>query len=128
MTFFIHKPRQAIGLLYIILYILILLVYLFFLNDDQSWLSESKFTAMVFLWFILSFAVKVSMVWNRVIELLNLLAVLAFMSISFTYNPKPAYASSIQDFCYYLYIIGGSACDFFDFLYQSGARRPEDTA
>ena len=126
MSFFIHRPRQAIGLIYVLLYISIFFVFVFVLRDDQSWITESKFTATVFLWFILSFAVKVSMVMDRIFELLNLMAVLAFMSIAFTYNPKPAHTSSIQDFCYYLYIIGGFACDFFDFLYESGAKRAKD--
>jgi hypothetical protein len=127
MTFYIRRPRQAIGLIYILMYIMILFTYVFIMRDDQSWLIESKFTATVFLWFMLSLAVKVSMFMNRTIELLNLVALLAFMSIGITYIPQPAHYSSVQDFCYYLYIIGGSACDFFDFLYESVPRRPEGT-
>jgi len=127
MSFSIRRPRQAVGLIYILLYIFLFFTYAVFLRDDQSWAMQSKFTATVMLWFVLSLAVKVSMFMNRIFELLNLVALLAFMSIGFTYIPHPAHYSSIEDFCYYLYYLGGPACDFFDFLYESTARRPEDT-
>ena len=104
----------------------IFLAYVFILEDDQSWLSEFKFTVTVFIWLILSLAVKVSMVTDRVIELLNLSAVMAFLSIGFTYHPNLDHPSSIQNFCYYLYFIGGSACDFFDFIYQGAASPQKD--
>ena len=127
MTFSIHRLRQAIGLIYILMYTAIFFAYAFSIEDDQSWQNEFKFTITVFIWFILSLAVKVSMVMDRVIELLNLLAVLAFLSIGFAYHPNIDHPSSIQDFSYYLYFIGVSACDFFDFIYQGAASRPKDT-
>ena len=127
MTAYIHRPRQAIGLLYIVAYIGFLLAYVFIIEDDRSWLAEPKFTATVFIWFILSLAVKASMVMNRVVELLNVTAMVAFFSIGFTYHPNPDNPSSIQNFCYYLSIMGGSACDLFDFIYEGAAKRPEDT-
>lgn len=127
MTLYIHRPRQAIGLLYIVAYVAIFLTYVFFLSDDQSWMTAPKFTATVFIWFILSLSVKASMLVNRTIELLNVAALVAFLSIGFTYHPNPDNPSSIQNFCYYLYFIGGSACDVFDFIYEGAARRPEDT-
>ncbi len=126
MTSYIHRPRQAIGLIYIVTYIVILFSYVFILEDDRSWLIEPKFTATVFIWFLLSLAVKFSMVMNRVIELLNVAALLAFLSIGFAYHPNPDNPSSIHNFCYYLYLIGGSACDVFDFIYEGAAGRPED--
>ena len=125
MPFYIHRPRQAIGLIYILLYIFIFFTYAIILGDDQSWAIEPKFTIMVVLWFILSLAVKVSMFMNRMIELLNLAALVAVMSIGFTYHPQPGHFSSIENFCYYLNFFGGSVCDFFDLLYEAGARRPE---
>ena len=126
MPFYIHRPRQAIGLIYILMYIFIFLTYIFVLRDDSSWAIEPKFTITVILWFILSLAVKVSMLMNRAIEMLNLVALVAVMSIGFAYYPQPGHHTSIENFCYYLNIIGGSACDFFDFLYESGARRPKE--
>ena len=96
------------------------------LRDDQSWTTEPKFTVTVILWFILSLAVKVSMFMNRRIELLNLGALIAVMSIGFTYVPQSGYFSSIEYFCYYLHFLGGSACDFFDFLFEGGAHRSEE--
>jgi len=125
MSFYIHRPRQAIGLIYMLMYIFIFFTYAFILRDD-SWAIEPKFTVMVILWFILSLAVKVSMFMNRIIELLNLVALVAVMSIGFVYIPQPGHFSSIENFCYYLNFIGGSICDFFDFVYESAARRPED--
>jgi hypothetical protein len=107
------------------MYIFIFFTYAFILKDD-SWAIEPKFTIMVILWFILSLAVKVSMFMNRIIELLNLVALVAVMSIGFVYIPQPGHFSSIENFCYYLNFIGGSICDFFDFVYESAARRPED--
>ena len=109
------------------MYLSIFFTYAFFLSDDRSWAIEPKFTVTVSLWFILSLAVKVSMFMNRIIELLNLFALVAFLSIWFTYNPQPGQYSSIENFCYYLNLVGGSACDFFDFLYESAARRPEES-
>ena len=123
MPFYIHRPRQVIGLIYILMYIFIFVTYASTLRDDQSWVIEPKFTATVILWFTLSLAVKVSMFMNRIIELLNLVALVAFMSIGFTYYPHPGHSSSIENFCYYLSFIGGPVCDFFDFLYESAARR-----
>jgi hypothetical protein len=126
MPFYIHRPRQAIGLLYILLYIFIFFTFALILRDDQSWSIEPKFTAAVIVWFISSLAVKVSMFMNRKIELLNLGALVAVMSLGFAYVPHPGQFSAIENFCYYLHLIGGSACDFFDFLYEGGARRLED--
>ena len=126
MPFNIHRPRQAVGLIYILMYIFIFFTYAIILRDDQSWVIEPKFTVTVILWFILSLAVKVTMFMNRIIELLNLVALVALMSIPFTYNPHPGHFSSIENFCYYLNFFGGSACDFFDFLYEGAAKRPED--
>jgi hypothetical protein len=126
MTFYIHRPRQAVGLIYILVYIVIFFAYAFARRDDQSWTIESKFTVTAILWFILSLAVKVSMLTNRTSELLNLSAIVAFMSIGFTYNPQPDHLSSIENFCYYLNFAGGSACDLFDFVYEAAAKRPED--
>ena len=127
MGLYIHRPRQAIGLLYILMYGAILVAYVFFLEDDRSWMTEPEFTATVFIWFILSLAVKVSMLTNRVVELLNVAAMAAFLSIGFTYHPNLYDPSAIQNFCYYLYVIGGSACDVFDFIYEGAAKRPEET-
>ena len=127
MGFRIRKPRQFFGLLYILIYMLIFFTYAFIRRDDQSWTIESKFTVAVILWFILSLSVKVSMLMDRTIELLNLVAVVAFMSIGFTYIPQPDHFSSIENLCYYLNMLGGSACDLFDFIYSGAARRPEET-
>jgi hypothetical protein len=124
--FYIHRPRQVVGLLYILIYIFIFFTYAVILRDDQSWTIEPKFTVMVILWFMLSLAVKISMFMNRGIELLNLFALVALMSLGLTYNQHPGHFSSIENFCYYLNFIGGSACDFFDFLYEAPARRPKD--
>ena len=66
------------------------------------------------------------MFMNRIFELLNLAALVAVMSIPFAYHPHPGHFSSIENFCYYLNVVGGSLCDFFDFLYESAARRPKD--
>ena len=60
-------------------------------------------------------------------ELLNLVALVAFMSIGFIYHPQPGHLSSIENFCYYLNFSGGSACDLFDFVYEAVAKHPEDT-
>ena len=127
MTFHIHRPRQAVGLLYIVMYFAILFAYVFVMEDDRSWMTAPKFTATVAVWFILSMAVKVSMLADRTIELLNVAAMAAFLSIGFTYHPNPYHPNAIQNFCYYLYVIGGSACDLFDFIYEGASRRPEDT-
>ncbi len=127
MPFNINRLRQVVGLIYILMYIFIFFAYVFILRDDQSWMIQSKFTVTVMLWFMLSLAVKVSMFMNRAIEMLNLAAFLAFMSIGFTYNPQPGHYSSIENFSYYLYFIGGSACDLIDFLYEAAARRPGET-
>jgi len=126
MTIYIHRPRQAIGLIYILVYIFIFLTYAFVLTDDKSRAIEPEFTITVVLWFILSLAVKFSMAMNRSIELLNLFAILAFLSIGFTYYPQPGHYRSIEDLCYYLNLSGGSICDVCDFFYESVARRPED--
>ena len=125
MPFSIRRPRQAVGLIYILLYILIFFVYAILLSADQSWFIAPQFTIAVIVWFILSLAVKISMFMNRTIELLNLGALVAALSIGFLYIPHPGDFSSIEKFCYYLHLIGGSACDFFDFLYEAGAKRSE---
>jgi hypothetical protein len=127
MAFHIPRPRQIFGLSYILVYVLIFFYYAFIRRDDQSWTIESKFTVAVILWFIISLSVKVSMAMNRTIELLNLIAVVAFMSIGFTYIPQPDRFSSVENLCYYLNMLGGSACDLFDFIYAGAARHPEDT-
>ena len=114
-------------MIYGLMYILFFLYYAFIQRDDQSWTIESKFAVAVILWFMLSLAVKLSMMMNRIIELLNLIAIVAFMSIGFTYNPQPDHFSSIENFCYYLNFLGGSACDLFDFVYGAASRGPEDT-
>ena len=130
MQFNIYRLRQTVGLIYILLYISIFFTYVVILNDDKSWMVNSPFTAMVFLWFVLSLAVKVSMFMDRAVELLNLIATLAFLSIGFTYNPHPAPIgvghTSIENFCYYLHFIGGSACDFLDFLYEAVPKRQDE--
>ena len=95
------------------------------LPDDQSWAVDLKFTITVFVWFILSSAVKVSMFMNRSFELLNLFALVAFVSIGFFYNPVPGHHSPIENFVYYLYLIGGAACDAFDFVYEAVPKRQE---
>ena len=126
MPFKIRRPSQAIGLVYILRYISIFLIYAFVFEDDQSWALDLKFTTTVFVWFILSLSVKISMFMNRIFELLNLVAIVAFVSIGFTYNPLPGHHSSTEHFIYYLYFIGGAACDAFDFVYEAVPRRPED--
>jgi len=126
MSHYIHRPRQAIGLIYILMYIVFFFTYAFILKDDQSWAMTPKFTATVFIWFTLSLAVKVSMFVDRAVELLNLAAIGAFLSIGFTYNPQPDHYNSIENFCYYLHFMGGSVCDVCDFFYESCARRPKD--
>lgn len=123
----LHRPRQAIGLLYVVMYLGTFLAYVFILENDRSWMAAPKFTATVLIWFLLSLAVKVSMVTDRVVELLNVTAMMAFFSIGFTYHPNPDIPSSIQNFCYYLSFMGGSACDVFDFIYEGAAKRPEET-
>lgn len=129
MDFKIYRFRQAIGLVYILQYISVFFIYAFILKDDQSWVVKSSFTATVLLWFTLSLAVKVSMVLDHSIELLNLFATLAFLSIALVYNPRPTPIgfgnTSIENFCYYLHFIGGSACDFFDFLYEAVPKRQD---
>ena len=127
MTLYIQRPRQAVGLIYIVMYILIFFIYAVIRRDDQSWTIESKFTVAVILWFMISLAVKVSMFTNRTIELLNLVSVVSFMSIAFTYIPQPDHFSSIENFCYYLNLIGGSAVDLCDFVYEGASSRPKDT-
>ena len=126
MAFYIRRTRQTIGLIYILLYMVIFITYAFIRNDDQSWTIESKFTVSVLLWFILSLAVKVTMFTNRIFELLNLISIVAFMSIAFTYIPRPDNFSSIENFCYYLNMFGGSAIDLFDFVYEGAAGPPKD--
>lgn len=130
MPFHIHRPRQVIGLIYILMYISIFFTYTIILKDS-SWVIEPKFTIMVIIWFILSFAVKVTMFMNRAFELLNLAALVAVMSIAFFYVPQPPHLktgfSSIEYFCFYLNIVGGSACDFFDFVYEGAARPSTNT-
>ena len=124
MTLRIYRFRQAVGLIYILLY-MVIFAYAFMLRDYQPAEISSTFALTVMLWFVLSLAVKVSMLMNRIIELLNLFALLAFMSIGITYIPHPAHYSSIEDFCYYLYFYGGPACDFFDFLYEATPKREQ---
>ena len=126
MTFSIHRPRQAVGLIYILIYLLLFFTYAIIQSGDKSWTVDPKFTAAVILWFLLSLAVKVTMFMDRKIELVNLTALVAVLSIGFMYIPQPGQFSSIEKFCYYLTLTGGSACDFFDFLYESAARRSED--
>ena len=126
MPFYIHRPRQVVGLIYIVMYLSIFITYAVIRRDDQSWVIEPKFTFMVILWFMLSLAVKVTMLMNRTIELLNLGALVAVMSMGFVYHPQPGSFSSIEKFCYYLNFLGGSICDFFDLLYEAGAKRPAD--
>ena len=126
MTFSIHRPRQAIGLIYILIYLVLFFIHAIIQSGDQSWSIDPKFTAAVILWFVLSLGVKVCMFVDRTIELLNLTALVAVLSIGFMYIPHPGQFSSIEHFCYYLTLFGGSACDFFDFLYESAARRSED--
>ena len=128
MTISIRTPRQVFGLVYMFVYMAVFIVFAFFQSGDQFWVFESKFTIAVLLWFLLSFAVKVSMVMNRTIELLNLAAFVAFMSIGFTYYPLPDHVSSIENLCYYLNMMGGSTCDLCDFVYGAAARRPKETS
>ena len=123
----IYRLRQVVGLIYTLMYIFIFFMYVYILKDDQSWMVQSKFAVTVMLWFGLSFAVKVSMLMDRTIEMLNLIAFLAFMSLGFTYNPQPGHYTSIENFSYYLYAIGGSACDLIDFLYEAASKRPKVT-
>jgi len=104
----------------------IFLTYVFVLEDDRSWALQPIFTITVVIWFILSLAVKVSMVLDRMIELLNLVAIVAYLSIAFTYYPHPGYYTSFENFCYYLHFSGGLVCDVCDFFYESVSRRPED--
>ena len=125
MAFYIRRPRQAIGLIYILMYLSILIIYALIRSDDQSWRIESNFTVAVILWFILSLAVKVSMLMNRSFELLNLISIVAFMSIGFTYIPRPGQLNSIENFCYYLNFFGGSLVDLCDFVYEGATRPPE---
>ena len=125
MPFRICRLRQAVRLTYLLLYTFIFITYAIILRDS-SWTLEPKFSIMVILWFLLSLAVKVTMLMNRTIELLNLASLVAVMSMGFTYVPHPGHFSSIENFCYYLNFIGGSACDFFDFLYEGAAKRPEN--
>ena len=126
MSFRVYRPRQAFGLVYILMYSVIFFTYVFLLDHDQSWVVEPRFTATLFLWFTLSLAVKISMLMDRIFELLNLISLLAFMSIAFFYFPQPGYMSSIEKFGYYLTMIGGPLCDLFDFIYEAVAKRSED--
>jgi hypothetical protein len=48
------------------------------------------------------------------------------LSMGFVYHPHPDDPNSLERFCYYLYLIGGPACDLFDFIYQGAARRPQE--
>ena len=123
----IYRLRQVVGLIYAILYIFIFFMYVLILKDDQSAMIQLKFTVTVMVWFILSFAVKIAMLTDRSIEMLNLVAFLAFMSIGFTYNPQPDHYTSIENFSYYLYVIGGSACDLIDFMYEAAAGPQKET-
>ena len=125
MTVHFHRPRQAVGLIYIVMYIVIFFTFAVFLRDDQSWTIHPKFTLTVIVWFLISLAVKVSMFMNRSVELLNLVSLVAAMLIGFTYVPQPGDFSSIENFCFYLNMIGGPICDFFDFVYEGAAMRPE---
>jgi hypothetical protein len=126
MTLYIRRPRQAIGLIYILMYIVIFFTYALIRRDDQSWGIESNFTVAVIIWFMLSLAVKVSMFMNRSFELLNLVSMVAFMSIAFAYIPHPGHLSSIESFCYYLNFFGGSVIDICDFVYEGAAKPAED--
>jgi hypothetical protein len=126
MRFPIHRPRPAIGWLYIVMYGVVCLAYVLILEDDRAWALDPKFTAAVVIWFLLSLAVKISMVTNRVVELLNAAAMVAFLSMGFTYHPNPDDPNSLQTFCYYLFFLGGPLCDVFDFIYTGAAKRPED--
>jgi hypothetical protein len=125
MTFPIHRPRQAVGWLYSAGYLAILLGYVFILEDDRSWTAAPAFTATVTIWFLLSLSVKVSMATDRVVELLDVAAMVAFLSIGFSYHPNPDNPNAIQSFAYYLYLIGGPACDVFDFIYEGAAKVSE---
>lgn len=125
MATYIHRPRQAVGLIYILIYIFIFVTYAIVLRGDQSWTNTPKFTLTVLIWFLLSLAVKVSMFMDRAIELLNLIALIAAVSIGFAYTPHPGDFNSIEKFCFYTNILGGPTCDFFDFVYEGAARRPE---
>ena len=127
MRFYIRRPRQVIGLIYILIYIFVFITFTIVRKDDQSWLIDPRLTAMVMLWFLLSLSVKVSMLNNRIFELLNLSAFFAFMSIGFIYRSHPGPYSSIENFCYFLSITGGPLCDLFDFFCEGAASRPEDT-
>ncbi len=130
MPFGIHRPRQVVGLIYTAVYLSIFFVYLFVWKDDSAPVATSVFAATVFIWFVLSLAVKVSMAVNRLVELVNLMAVLAFLMLGFSYNPYPAPTgfadTSIGDFCYYLHLAGGAICDVCDFVYESAAKPAHD--
>ena len=126
MPFNIHRKRQWVGFAYILIYIAIFIYYVLILEDDQSWAKVPKFTLTVAIWFILSLAVKVSMWMNRTVELLNLVAVFAFFSIGFFYIPRPDLMRPIEALCYYLQLSGGTICDFCDFVFEAGAKRPKD--
>ena len=122
----IHRKRQVVGLVYLLIYLAISVYYVVFLEDDQSWSKVPKFSLTVAIWFLFSLAVKVSMLMNRTIELLNLVAVFAFLSIGFFYIPRPNHFLPIEAFCYYLQLSGGTLCDVCDFIYEAGAKRPDD--
>jgi hypothetical protein len=128
MPFHIHRPRQAVGLIYVLSYIFIFITFAILRSDDPSWLVDPKFTVMVFFWFIFSFTVKVTMFLNRAIELLNLGALMAFLSLGFVYIPHPGDFSAIERFSYYIIIIGGPLCDLCDFVYEAVAKRPGDAS
>ena len=68
MALHLHRPRQVVGLICIVMYLVVFFTYAFIRRDDQSWTLGSKFSVAVLLWFILSLAVKVSMVMNRIIR------------------------------------------------------------
>jgi len=127
MSLTIHRKRQVVGLVYILIYLAISAYYVVFLEDDQSWSKVPKFTLTLAIWFLFSLAVKVSMLMNRTIELLNLVAVLAFLSIGFFYFPRPDLMRPIEAFCYYLQLSGGTLCDVCDFIYEAGAKRSDES-
>lgn len=121
-----HRKRQWAGFVYMLVYIAVFIYYVVYLENDQSWAKVPKFTLTVAIWFILSFAVKVSMLMDWTIELLNLAAVIAFLSIAFTYTPLPDQFRPIEAFCYYLQLTGGTVCDVCDFVYEAGVKRSDD--
>lgn len=126
MPLYIYRKRQWVGFVYALVYIALFIYYVVYLEDDQSWVKQPKFTIAVTIWFILSFAVKVSMFMNRTVELLNLVAVFAFLSIGFFYIPRPDQLRPIEAFCFYLQLSGGTICDVCDFIYEAVSKRSDD--